>query len=82
MEQTGPHLDQIMIPKVGNSANIYAVDALVSAIETAQGREKPIGFEVIIESAAGSSNVKEIAAASPRLHAMSLGTADFAALMD
>jgi len=81
LEQAGPRLDQIMIPKVGNGADIYAVDALVSAIETAQGREKPIGFEVIIESAAGISNVKEIAAASPRLRAMSLGAADFAASM-
>ena len=53
----------------------------VNAIETAQGREKPIGFEVIIESAAGISNLKEIAAASPRLRAMSLGAADFAASM-
>ncbi len=70
-----------MILKVGNDADIYAVDALVSAIETAQGREKPIGFEVIIESAAGISNLKEIAAASPRLRAMSLGAADFAASM-
>jgi malyl-CoA/(S)-citramalyl-CoA lyase len=81
LEQAGPRLDQIMIPKVGNGADIYAVDALVSAIETARGREKPIAFEVIIESAAGISNVKEIAAASPRLHAMSLGAADFAASM-
>ena len=81
LEQAGPRLDQIMIPKVGNGADIYAVDALVSAIETARGREKPIAFEVIIESAAGLSNVKEIAAASPRLQAMSLGAADFAASM-
>ena len=76
LEQAGPRLDQIMIPKVGNGADIYAVDALVSAIETARGREKPIAFEVIIESAVGISNVKEIAAASPRLHTMSLGAAD------
>jgi len=34
---------------------------------------------VIIESAAGIAHVEEIAAASPRLQAMSLGAADFAA---
>ena len=79
LEQAGPRLDQITIPKEANGADIYAVDALVSAIETARGREKPIAFEMIIESAAGISNVKEIAAASPRLHAISLGAADFAA---
>ena len=70
-----------MIPKVGCAADVYAVDALVTAIETAKGRNKPITFEVIIESAAGITHVEEIAASSPRLAAMSLGAADFAASM-
>ncbi|QYZ68626.1 L-malyl-CoA/beta-methylmalyl-CoA lyase [Neotabrizicola shimadae] len=81
LEQAGDRLDQIMIPKVGCAADIYAVDALVTAVERAKGRAKPIGFEVIIESAAGISHVEEIAAASPRMQAMSLGAADFAASM-
>ncbi|MBB1491093.1 MULTISPECIES: L-malyl-CoA/beta-methylmalyl-CoA lyase [unclassified Paracoccus (in: a-proteobacteria)] len=81
LEQASDRLDQIMIPKVGNAADIYAVDALVTAAERARGRQKPITFEVIIESAAGISHVEEIAAASPRLQAMSLGAADFAASM-
>jgi malyl-CoA/(S)-citramalyl-CoA lyase len=70
-----------MIPKVGNASDIYAVDALVTSIEAAMGRQKKIGFEVIIESAAGIAHVEEIAAASPRMQAMSLGAADFAASM-
>ncbi|KPQ06431.1 MAG: L-malyl-CoA/beta-methylmalyl-CoA lyase Mcl1 [Rhodobacteraceae bacterium HLUCCA12] len=81
LEQAGERLDQIMIPKVGCAADVYAVDALVSAIEAAKGRRKRIAFEVIIESAAGIAHVEEIAAASPRLQAMSLGAADFAASM-
>ena len=81
LEQAGERLDLIMIPKAGNAADIYAVDALVTAIERARGREKRIGFEVIIETAAGISHVEEIAAASPRMQAMSLGAADFAASM-
>lgn len=81
MEQAGERLDQIMIPKVGCAADIYAVDALVTAIESAKGRQKKITFEVIIESAAGIAHVEEIAASSPRLAAMSLGAADFAASM-
>ena len=81
LEQGGDRLDQIMIPKVGCAADIYAVDALVTGVERAQDRQKPIGFEVIIESAAGIAHVEEIAAASPRLAAMSLGAADFAASM-
>ncbi|MDO5756983.1 MAG: L-malyl-CoA/beta-methylmalyl-CoA lyase [Rhodobacterales bacterium] len=81
LEQAGDRLDQIMIPKVGCAGDIYAVDALVTSIERAKGRTKPISFEVIIESAAGIAHVEEIAAASPRLQAMSLGAADFAASM-
>jgi malyl-CoA/(S)-citramalyl-CoA lyase len=81
LENASDRLDQIMIPKVGNAGDLYAVDALVTAVEAAKGRTKPIAFEVIIETAAGISHVEEIAAASPRLQAMSLGAADFAASM-
>jgi len=81
LELGGERLDLIMIPKVGCAADLYAVDALVTAVERAMGRRKRIGFEVIIESAAGLTHVNEIAAASPRLQAMSLGAADFAASM-
>jgi malyl-CoA/(S)-citramalyl-CoA lyase len=81
LENASDRLDQIMIPKAGCAADIYAVDALVSSIEAAKGRKKRIAFEVIIETAAGIAHVEEIAAASPRLQAMSLGAADFAASM-
>ncbi len=81
LETAGDRIDQFMIPKVGCAADVYAVDALVTAVETAKGRRKPISFEVIIESAAGITHVEEIAASSPRLTAMSLGAADFAASM-
>lgn len=81
LEHASERLDQIMIPKVGNASDVYAVDALVTSIEAAKGRSKKIAFEVIIESAAGIAHVEEIAASSPRLEAMSLGAADFAASM-
>ena len=81
LEQASDQLDQIMIPKVGCAADVYAVDALVTAIETAKSRSKPISLEVIIESAAGISHVEEIASSSQRLVAISLGAADFAASM-
>jgi len=81
LEKAPERLDQIMIPKVGCAADVYAVDALVTAIESAKGRTKKVSFEVIIESAAGIAHVEEIAASSPRVQAMSLGAADFAASM-
>ncbi len=81
LEEGAERLDLIMIPKVGCAADVYAVDALVSAVEANAGRTKRIGLEVIIETAAGFARVGDIAAASPRLQAMSLGAADFAASM-
>ena len=81
LENASDRLDQIMIPKAGNAADVYGVDALVTSIEAAKGRKKPISLEVIIETSAGIAHVEEIAAASPRLQAMSLGAADFAASM-
>ena len=81
LEQASDRLDMIMIPKVVFAADVYAVDALVTAVERAKGRTKPIALEVIIESAAGITHIEEIAASSPRLQAISLGAADFAASM-
>jgi malyl-CoA/(S)-citramalyl-CoA lyase len=81
LEQAGERIDLFMIPKAGTAADIYAVDALVTAIEAARGRTRKVGFEVIIETALGFRNAAEIAGASPRMQAMSLGAADFAASM-
>ena len=81
MEQTNGRLDLIMIPKAGNASDVYAVDAIVSAIEMEKKGEKKLGLEVIIETAAGLAHVEEIAASSPRMQAMSIGPADYAAFM-
>lgn len=74
-----PRLDMILIPKVGVPADVYALDMLVTQIETAKKRTKRIGFEVLIETALGMANVEAIAQASKRLEAMSFGVADYAA---
>lgn len=74
-----PRLDLILIPKVGVPADVYAVDMLVTQIETAKKRTKRIGFEVLIETALGMANVEAIAQSSKRLEAMSFGVADYAA---
>ena len=81
IELTGDRLDLIMIPKAGNAKDIYAVDAVATASEMVAKKTKRVGFEVIIETAAGAQNVDEIAAASPRMQAMSFGVADYAASM-
>ena len=74
-----PRLDMLLIPKVGVPADVYAIDMLVTQIETAKKRTKRIGFEVLIETALGMANVEAIAQASRRLEAMSFGVADYAA---
>jgi malyl-CoA/(S)-citramalyl-CoA lyase len=74
-----PRLDMILIPKVGAPADVYAVDMMVTQIETAKKRSKHIGFEVLIETALGMANVEAIAQSSKRLEAMSFGVADYAA---
>ena len=81
VERTEGRLDNIMLPKAGNASDLYALDALVTAAEAVAGRDKRLGFEAIIETAAGFANVREIATASPRLQSLSLGAADFAASM-
>ncbi len=74
-----PRLDMLLIPKVGVAADVYALDMLVTQIEQAQKREKRLGFEVLIETALGLSNVEAIAQSSKRLEAMAFGAGDFAA---
>ena len=73
-------LDMILIPKAGVAADVYAVDMLVTQVETSIRRTKRIGFEVLIETALGMANVETIAQSSKRLEAMSFGVADYAAL--
>ncbi|MCX2720806.1 HpcH/HpaI aldolase/citrate lyase family protein [Roseibium salinum] len=79
VEQAGARLDLIMIPKVGTAADVYALDMLVTQIETAKGYGRRIGFEHIIETALGMQNVHDIASASKRNESLHFGVADYAA---
>jgi malyl-CoA/(S)-citramalyl-CoA lyase len=81
LDNKNERIDCIMIPKVGNSSDVYAVDAFVTALEKKNNRIKPIELEIIIETAAGLENINEIAISSDRLVAMSFGVADYAASM-
>ena len=81
LEQAGERIDLFMIPKVGTAADLYAVDALVTAVEAAKGRTKRSASRSSSRRRSASPTSREIAAGSPRLQAMSLGAADFAASM-
>jgi malyl-CoA/(S)-citramalyl-CoA lyase len=79
VEKGGERLDAIMIPKVGNAADVYAIDVLITQASQAVGRKKLIGLEAIIETVAGLTNIDAIAGSSPRLETLHFGAADYAA---
>jgi malyl-CoA/(S)-citramalyl-CoA lyase len=75
----GDKLDVIMLPKVEGPWDIAYLDQLLAQLEARHGVTKPILIHAILETAEGVANVEDIAAASPRMHGMSLGPADLAA---
>jgi citrate lyase subunit beta/citryl-CoA lyase len=79
VENSSERLDEIMLPKVQSSADIHALDMLLTQIEETTGRKSQVGIEPQIETALGLINVEEICAASPRLETIVFGPADFAA---
>ena len=79
VSKIGNKLDVIMLPKVEGVWDIHYLDQLLAQLEARHGVTKPILIHAILETAEGVKNVEEIAAASPRMHGMSLGPADLAA---
>ncbi|MHB2166293.1 HpcH/HpaI aldolase/citrate lyase family protein [Alsobacter sp. R-9] len=77
--EVGDKLDVVMLPKVEGVWDIHYLDQLLAQLEARHGLKKPILIHAILETAEGVKNVDEIAAASPRMHGMSLGPADLAA---
>jgi malyl-CoA/(S)-citramalyl-CoA lyase len=75
----GDKLDVVMLPKVEGPWDIHYLDQLLAQLEARHGVQKPILIHAILETAEGVMNVEAIAAASPRMHGMSLGPADLAA---
>jgi len=75
----GNKLDVVMLPKVEGPWDIHYLDQLLAQLEAKSGITRPIQIHAILETAEGVKNVEAIAAASPRMHGMSLGPADLAA---
>ena len=75
----GDKLDVIMLPKVEGAWDIHYLDQLLAQLEAKHRARKPILIHALIETAEGVNNVESIAAASPRMHGLSLGPADLAA---
>ena len=79
VEAAGNKVDVIMLPKVEGPWDIHYLDQLLAQLEARNGVKRPILIHAILETALGVANVEAIAAASPRMHGMSLGPADLAA---
>jgi malyl-CoA/(S)-citramalyl-CoA lyase len=75
----GEKIDVIMLPKVEGAWDIHYLDQLLAQLEARHRVAKPILIHALVETAEGVNNVESIAAASPRMHGMSLGPADLAA---
>ena len=79
MAEVGDRLDVIMLPKVQGPFDIHYLDQLLAQFEARHRIGRPVMIHAILETAEGVKNVEAIAAASPRMHGMSLGPADLAA---
>ena len=75
----GNKLDVVMLPKVEGPWDIHYLDQLLAQLEARHRLARPILIHAILETAEGVQNVAAIAAASPRMHGISLGPADLAA---
>jgi malyl-CoA/(S)-citramalyl-CoA lyase len=79
VDAVGDKLDVVMLPKVNGPWDIHYLDQLLAQLEARNSLSKPILIHAILETAEGVNNVGAIAAASPRMHGLSLGPADLAA---
>jgi malyl-CoA/(S)-citramalyl-CoA lyase len=77
--EIGDKIDVVMLPKVEGDWDIHFFDQYLALLEARHGLKRTILAHAILETAQGVNNVEAIAAASPRMHGLSLGPADLAA---
>ena len=77
--EIGDKIDAVMLPKVEGDWDIHFLDQYLALLEARHRLKRPILVHAILETAQGVNNVEAIAAASPRMHGLSLGPADLAA---
>jgi citrate lyase subunit beta/citryl-CoA lyase len=81
--RAGERLEEVMLPKVQTSAEVIALDLLLTQVEINAGLPSGhVGIEAQIETARGLINVEEICASSSRLETVILGPVDFSASIE
>jgi citrate lyase beta subunit len=76
---TAGHLDAVIVPKVESAAQVLQVAEILAGVEHQLGRPLELEVELLIESAAGAVELREIARASNRVVALVFGPGDYAA---
>lgn len=74
-----PGVRALALPKLASADHVRMIDEVVSELEPAAGLDVgTIRFIAMVETAAGFWRLQEIAAASPRIMGLTLGSEDFA----
>lgn len=79
VEGGGDALGTLVLPKAESAADVEFVDRLLGMVEAGTPRKRPVGLQVLIETATGLRKIHEIAHASPRVESLIVGYADLAA---
>jgi citrate lyase subunit beta/citryl-CoA lyase len=76
-----PCVGSIVLPKSEDPAELQALAGRLDRLESAAGREVPLGIQALIESPAGLRHAVRIAVATERMAALIIGYADLSASM-
>ena len=79
VEGGGEALGTLILPKAEAAGDVEFVDRLLGMVEAGTGRARPVGLQVLIETATGLRRIHEIAHASPRIESLIVGYADLGA---
>lgn len=79
VEGGGDALGTLVLPKAESAGDVEFIDRLLGMVEAGIGRTRPVGLQVLIETATGLRRIHEIAHASPRLESLIVGYADLGA---
>lgn len=77
--RAGERLCCLVVPKVECIKDVVLVAQLAALVEKQSGRERPVGLELLIETAEGVRNAPVLAQASERVESLIVGYADLAA---
>jgi citrate lyase subunit beta / citryl-CoA lyase len=79
LDDAGPRLDLLIVPKVEAASQVHFLDHLLAALERRQGRAVPVGLDLQIETVRGVDRCEEVAGAAARVEALVFGPGDYAA---